>query len=857
MKKRAYYAQIVEHADGLFDGGDYEQALPAYTEANSLFPKEIHPIERIARINTIMEERKALADNYARYVKEGDQNFGMKSYQTALTSYQQAKALKPEEAYPRDQIALIEKAMEAEKALLDNYQQTIASADEFMAVNRLAEAREEYTKALTLKQGEPYPGEQIKIIDARLAQAAQLEKDYKAAIDEADQYYKEKKLSEALGKYTLASSFKPENTYPKEQIAQIEASLAALRSRDEQYAAHISEGDMLFGNTELEAAATAYSKALEIKPGEKYPGERIANITKTLEEQRKKRVDFTTLIERADQLFDAGKYEQALPVYVEAKGLFLEEPHPAERIERINKIIEDRKALEENYARYVKEGDQNFEKKSYQTALTAYQQAKTLKPEETYPKNQLALIEKALAAEKALLDTYQQAIATADEMFNAGNLNEAATKYAEAKKIKPDESYPGEQIERVNALLALRKETEKKYTQSIEDGNRLFAAKEYEAARTKYTEAAGLKPTELYPAEKIAEIQTLLGALEQVEEQYNTAISLAEEKLDLNLLDEAETAYQQAKRIKPQEAYPTKQLEIIQQRREKEKTLAFNYENAVSKGDAMYQAKDYASALIAYQQALEFKPGAEHPANRVQEITNLLQVQIQLADKGYNEAIDNADRLFTEKDYSSALKFYENASALKPIEKYPKDKILAIRSILQERSRNQMEAYNKIILNADRLYQDKVLDQAIDAYMDASVAKPDETYPLDMIAKIRKYLEDHAMVDLVNSPISIETDSEKRFDFTAIDMRLRKNNYISINARKTSETDPKVYVNYGKGSQKNGGIVLKSITSDENGDFLVRVSIQDRWYREDNNWIGIYAEGGSIEISKMKIAQGD
>lgn len=160
-------------------------------------------------------------------------------------------------------------------------------------------------------------------------------------------------------------------------------------------------------------------------------------------------------------------------------------------------------------------------------------------------------------------------------------------------------------------------------------------------------------------------------------------------------------------------------------------------------------------------------------------------------------------------------------------------------------------------MNADRLYQDKVLDQAIDAYLEAALANPDESYPMEMVRKIRKYLDDHAMVDLVNSPTAIETDSEKKFNFEAIDMRLRKNNYISITARKTSETDPKVYVNYGKGSQKNGGIVLRSITADENGDFLVRVSIQDRWYREDNNWIGIYAEGGSIEISRMKIAQGD
>jgi hypothetical protein len=168
-----------------------------------------------------------------------------------------------------------------------------------------------------------------------------------------------------------------------------------------------------------------------------------------------------------------------------------------------------------------------------------------------------------------------------------------------------------------------------------------------------------------------------------------------------------------------------------------------------------------------------------------------------------------------------------------------------------------MEAYNKLIMNADRLYQDKIFDQAIDAYNEAALAKPDEVYPIDMISKIRKYLEDHAIVDLVNNPTAIDKDTEKKFNFSPIEMRLRKNNYISIKARKTSETDPKVYVNYGKGSQKNGGIVLRSITTDENGDFLVRVSIQDKWYREDNNWIGIYAEGGSIEISKMQIAQGD
>ena len=856
-KKRDYYTQISEQADALFDAGDYEQALPAYTEAKLLFPDETHPSERIERINRIVEERKALEQNYSAYIKTGDEQYKEKNYQPALTAYQQARELKPAETYPAQQIALIEKAIEAQKALMDNYQQAIANADELFGKGMLAEAKQAYTSALAVKPGETYPGEQIEKINSEMARLDQLEKDYKQAIADADKQLKEENLSAAKEKYLLAGTLKPEIQYPKDQISMIEAKLAKMQSQEEQYSGFIADGDRLFANSESEAAIAAYQKALAVKPDEKYPGERIDAITKTLIAQRETREKFTKLITIADQLFDAGSFEAALPVYTEAKVLLPAETHPAERIERINRIVEERKALEQNYARYIKTGDEQFKEKNYPSALTSYQQAIELKPTETYPAEQITRIEKALEAQKALMDSYQKSISAADELFDAGKLNDASNKYAEAQKIKPEENYPVTQIERIKTMLANQQQIKENYTKSIETADRLFAAKDYAAALTQYTEAATLKPGETYPGEKISEIRSLMGALEQKEEQYLSAISLGDEKFEANLLDEAEMAYQQAKKIKPGEQYPTQQLEKISRKREGERTLSQNYAETLTKADAAYEAKNYPEALSAYQQALTYKPGAEHPTARVQEISQLLYEQEQLANKDYNEAIDNADRLFTEKDYNSAVKYYENASTLKPLEKYPKDKILTIRGILQDRSRNQMEAYNKIIMNADRLYQDKVLDQAIDAYLEASLANPGESYPMEMVRKIRQYLDDHAMVDLINIPTAIETDSEKKFSFNTIEMRLRKNNYISINARKTSETDPRVYVNYGKGSQKNGGIVLKSITSNENGDFLVRVSIQDRWYREDNDWISIYSEGGSIEISRMKIAQGD
>ncbi|HAH59263.1 MAG TPA: hypothetical protein DCL86_14050, partial [Bacteroidales bacterium] len=512
---------------------------------------------------------------------------------------------------------------------------------------------------------------------------------------------------------------------------------------------------------------------------------------------------------------------------------------------------------EENYTRYIVEGDKAFANKQYSQAKPAYEQALDLKPGEKHPINQIQLIEKALIAEQALNDSYQQAIEAADRLFNAGSYTDASRQYDGALELKPGETYPREQKQRIEQLLADREQLEKDYAFILAEADRLFETKNYVLALEKYKQLLQLKPGSAQPTERIAAIRKLLGEQQALEQQYESAIAQGDAYLDKNQWDEAITAYKQAKSIKPSEQYPENQLNRIAQLREIEQSKATAYAAAIKSGDASYESKAYEEALKAYQKALENKPDADHPANRIEEINILLQEQKQLADKDYNEAIERADRLFAEKDYNTAVRFYESASALKPAENYPKEKLLSIRTLLQERSRNQMEAYNKLIMNADRLYQDKIFDQAIDAYLEAGLAKPDESYPSTMIAKIRKYLDDHAMVNLVSSPVTIESGDEKKFSFTPIEMRLRKNNYVSIVARKTSEADPKVYVNYGRSAQKNGGIVLRTITSDENGDFLVRVSIQDRWYREDNNWIAIYSEGGSIEISRMQIAQGD
>ncbi len=118
-------------------------------------------------------------------------------------------------------------------------------------------------------------------------------------------------------------------------------------------------------------------------------------------------------------------------------------------------------------------------------------------------------------------------------------------------------------------------------------------------------------------------------------------------------------------------------------------------------------------------------------------------------------------------------------------------------------------------------------------------------------------MSDHAILDLNTQALTISKGNEKKFTFSAIDPSLRKNNYILLKARSTSNILPKVYLNYGKDDSKNGGIVLRNLDRAGLSDLLISISIQDKWFREENNWISISVETGEIEITRVQISAGE
>ncbi|NMD01254.1 MAG: hypothetical protein GYA62_16250, partial [Bacteroidales bacterium] len=161
--------------------------------------------------------------------------------------------------------------------------------------------------------------------------------------------------------------------------------------------------------------------------------------------------------------------------------------------------------------------------------------------------------------------SYNQIVAKADEKFKNQEYEDAITLYEKAIDIDPYNDYPDKQIMQCEKLIAQVRSNETNYNKFISQGDNLFNKQDYKNAKTAYQNASNIKPTEIYPKTKIAEIDKLLAQSQEQakDEQYKAAVAKGDAALAKQSFDEAKTAYNQALTIKPTEQYPKTKLAEI------------------------------------------------------------------------------------------------------------------------------------------------------------------------------------------------------------------------------------------------------------------------------------------------------
>ena len=853
-KLDADYLNVITSADRLFVAKKYEDAIADFRKSLVLKSSEKYPSDKIAEAEKQIADIEATQESYIKAVADGDKFFTEKDYASALTSFKIALSVKPGEIYPNQKVTEIQTILDKDKAEGQRYQEAIVQADKLFTDKKYSEALEPYQRAAKIKPTETYPQDQVVEINKLIAGEEKLSEEYKKAIADAAALLKAGKFDEARNLYSNADILKPLEKLPKDKIAEIDRILSGIQKKEQYYSKSISDGDASVAAKRYQEALTFYNAASGEKPTETYPKNQVEKINNLLAELQKLDADFLAAITIADQFFDAKKYAEAVTDYRKALNLKPTEKYASDKIAEAEKNIADLKALQQAYEKAIADGDKKLASKDYENALTSFKTASISKPAESYPVQKISEIQLIIDKLNTETTAYQQALTIADKFFADQKYREALEPYQRASTIKTGEKYPQEQIIQINALLADQKKLEEDYYKLLTDADALLKAGKYDEARTAYTNAGTMKPAEKLPKDKIADIDRMLAAIKLKDENYTKAANTAAELYSAKNLPEALKSYEEALLIKPSEKYPQERITAI---KSEIKTIEENYLKAVSLGDNRLAAKNLSEALNAYQNAAEIKPGEEYPKRKIAGINAALLLQKEELEKMYSSYIAEGDRLFGAKDYAGANSAFAKATGIKPDESYPKQRIIEITKIVEEIELARKAEYNKALGEADKLYNTKVFDLAIDAYEAAANINPGDSYPGQQIGKIRKYMSDHAIQDLYLQTLVISEGNEKKFNFSVIEPRLRKNNYILLKARSTSKTAPKVYLNYGKDGQKNGGIVLRSIDKTTISDYLIRISVQDKWYREDNNWISLSVETGDIEITKVQIAAGE
>lgn len=629
--------------------GDYDNAIMQYEAAKGILPNESYPDKQIAKAQELMEANKSVEERYNSYIAAADESFKTKSWEEAKSSYIKAKDVKPNMEYPKDQLALIEQSIQAEKDYLANmalaekqatFDAIVASADSLLALSNYQESKGKYQEALAVMPKTAYPKSKITEIDNILANQSKTEASYNSLLANANKYFTTKKYGEAKEAYTQALGIKPNEDLPKQKIAEIEtllSGLAALEAKNAELAAKknaaiqaeydklILTADALMVDSKLDEAKAEYEKALVIKAKEAYPVAQIKLINGKLLEEEGLEKQFSKLMASGSKFLGAANYQRARAEYTSASNLKPEASEPKAKIAEIDAKMEQmandaaakQEAIDEQYENLVALADELMEEEKYTEAETAYKQALGVKVKEQYPKSQIAVIKDKLAAiaianaasEKQAKElaakeaNYNNIVGKADAMYKAGNLTGAKAQYKNALAVMADKTYPVSQIAEIEAK---------------------------EAAMAADAEAKAKADAELAAIEK----------------QYNDAIAQADAALEAKDYTNAKLKYQDAQKVFVDRTYPGKQIEkivaleqaAIKAELDKERLAKLAEENKVefdalvAEGDKFVSDAQLEKGKYKYQQALKLIPGEAMATQKLRDVQEMMEEARKLAE---------------------------------------------------------------------------------------------------------------------------------------------------------------------------------------------------------------------------------
>ncbi len=596
---------------------------------------------------------------------------------------------------------------------------------------------------------------------------------------------------------------------------------------------------------------------------------------------------YESLMKKGDDKFNAKDYISAKTYFEMALKQKANDPTAKKKLEESVKKIQEDGARQEVFYAHLDAGDQYYGQQKYEEALSEYEAALKVFPDDKYVGGQADAVRAILKERQDKQDAYDTAMNLGESLLAEDNFDAAIMQFETAIGIFPNDKLPKEKLAEARQKKQLYDEKLARFDKLMEESRQFGLRKNYEAALGKLNQALELFPNDLQANEMKNEYTTAKGTADR----YNGIIAEADRLYESKAYKEAKSQYQSALAVLAGDAYATdmiarldpliaeqdaEEAARIAAEQEAERLAAIELANrlAAEAEAARIAAEEEAARIAAEQEAARLaaeeaaRIAAEEEAARLAAEAEAARIaaeeeaarQAALAAAAEQQAhYDNAmnagiHAMSTEK-FADAITHYQSALIYKPADETATKQLAAAEKAENDRLTSLRNQYNAFVKEGDANFKTNTFDKAIDAYTKAEELGL-ETYPTEMIARISEIIEQNKLYELNKEPVLLASGQAKRFEFNKIDVAVRRSNYIIIKVRNPhpEKTFPMI-VSFGGAGGKNGGFVLPIAATEDEKTFIFRIGSQYKWFSEDNTWIEIISENNDVEIGKLEISR--
>jgi tetratricopeptide (TPR) repeat protein len=296
-----------------------------------------------------------------------------------------------------------------------------------------------------------------------------------------------------------------------------------------------------------------------------------------------------------------------------------------------------------------------------------------------------------------------------------------------------------------STTCAYSQENAPSFQSLIASGDKEYANKEYIKAKTYYQEALRIKPNDASAKNKLDNTLQKIREENKKEEQFFEYIDNGDNFYSNNELEKALAEYNKALKIFPKDEYALGKKQEITTILKDEKDKLDSFNEMVALGDNLLKQEKYAEAVMQYESALKLYPNNSAAKSKYQDAKSKKEV--------YDLKVSEFERLclqgqeFTlRKKYAEAIDAYEQALQIFPAKEIS-DKVTELQA-----KKQVADNYDAKITEADALYEDRSYNEAKAAYQEALSVIPNDSYALGMIARVD---------EIVNSPEYRKIQSDK------------------------------------------------------------------------------------------------